>query len=61
MSAIAAILRNRDQYGMSIEYLRTILKLDGANGDVWGQLGESLAPSSQGSAMANMGNQVIAT
>lgn len=39
MSAIAAILRNRDQYGHSIEYLRNILKLDGANGDVWGQLG----------------------
>ena len=42
MSAIAAILRNRDQYGLSIEYLRTILKLDQANGDVWGQLGTSL-------------------
>jgi tetratricopeptide (TPR) repeat protein len=39
MSAIAAILRNRDQYGLSIEYLRTILKIDGANGEVWGQLG----------------------
>lgn len=39
MSAIAAIFRNRDQYGLSIEYLRTILKLDGSNGDVWGQLG----------------------
>ncbi|KIW01128.1 uncharacterized protein PV09_07414 [Verruconis gallopava] len=39
MSAIAAILRNRDQYALSIEYLRTILKIDGTNGEVWGQLG----------------------
>ena len=46
LSAIAAILRNRDNYGLSIEYLRTILKLDGANGDIWGQLGRLQAISS---------------
>lgn len=40
MSAIAAIFRNRDQYNISIEYLRTILKIDLANGEVWGQLGK---------------------
>lgn len=39
MSAIAAILRSRDQYGVSIDYLRAILKVDTSNGDVWGQLG----------------------
>jgi hypothetical protein len=42
MSSIAAILRNRDQYGLSIEYLRTILKIDGSNGEVWGQLGRRI-------------------
>jgi tetratricopeptide (TPR) repeat protein len=53
MSAIAAILRNRDQYGLSIEYLRTILKLDSANGDVWGQLGMLSPHIGRTSSLAN--------
>lgn len=39
MSGIACILRARDQFPHAVEYLRTILKVDPANGDVWGSLG----------------------
>lgn len=40
MQGIACILRTRDQFPHAVEYLRTILKVDPANGDVWGSLGK---------------------
>lgn len=43
MQAISGILRSRDQFAHAIEYLRTILKIDANNGEVWGSLGESIA------------------
>jgi glucose repression mediator protein len=39
MQAISCILRSRDQFAHAIEYLRTILKIDANNGEVWGSLG----------------------
>jgi glucose repression mediator protein len=39
MQGIACILRTRDQFPHAVEYLRTILKVDPTNGDVWGSLG----------------------
>jgi glucose repression mediator protein len=39
MQGIACILRARDQFPHAVEYLRTILKVDPTNGDVWGSLG----------------------
>jgi len=42
MQAISTILRAKDQFGMAIDYLRTILKIDSANGEVWGSLGPSI-------------------
>ena len=40
MQAISNILRAKDQFNMAIDYLRTILKLDTNNGEVWGSLGK---------------------
>jgi glucose repression mediator protein len=40
MVGIACILRTKDAFPAAVEYLRTILKVDPANGDVWGSLGE---------------------
>jgi len=40
MQAISNILRAKDQFGVAIDYLRTILKLDANNGEVWGSLGK---------------------
>ena len=40
MSGIASILRDRDQYALAIDYLRSILKVDQANGEVWSHLGK---------------------
>jgi tetratricopeptide (TPR) repeat protein len=42
MVGIACILRTKDAFPAAVEYLRTILKVDPANGDVWGSLGEFL-------------------
>lgn len=39
MSAIAQILRTREQFPKAIEYLQTILKLDPQNGEAWSNLG----------------------
>jgi glucose repression mediator protein len=39
MQGIACILRTKDAFPQAVEYLRTILKVDPANGDVWGSLG----------------------
>lgn len=41
MSAIAQILRTREQFPKAIEYLQTILKLDPQNGEAWSNLGRS--------------------
>jgi glucose repression mediator protein len=41
MQGIACILRTKDAFPQAVEYLRTILKVDPANGDVWGSLGKS--------------------
>jgi tetratricopeptide (TPR) repeat protein len=40
MNAISHILRAREKFPEAMEYLRSILKLDPNNGDVWGSLGE---------------------
>jgi glucose repression mediator protein len=39
MQGIACILRTKDHFPQAVEYLRTILKVDQANGEVWGSLG----------------------
>ncbi|KAG9383308.1 TPR repeat-containing protein [Pyrenophora tritici-repentis] len=39
MQGIACILRTKDAFPAAVEYLRTILKVDSTNGDVWGSLG----------------------
>lgn len=39
MQAISNIYRAKDQFGHAIDYLRTILKIDATNGEVWGSLG----------------------
>jgi glucose repression mediator protein len=39
MQGIACILRTKDAFPQAVEYLRTILKVDNNNGDVWGSLG----------------------
>ena len=43
MQGIACILRTKDAFPAAVEYLRTILKVDQANGDVWGSLGKDFA------------------
>ena len=43
MNSISHILRAREKFPEAMEYLRSILKLDPNNGDVWGSLGESSA------------------
>lgn len=42
MQGIATIFRTKDHFPQAVEYLRTILKVDQANGEVWGSLGMSL-------------------
>ena len=39
MSAIASVLRTREQFPKAIEYLQNILKLDPNSGESWGSLG----------------------
>jgi hypothetical protein len=39
MSGIAGILRTKDQFPAATEYLRTILKVESTNGEIWGSLG----------------------
>lgn len=38
--AMSSILRSKDRFDMAVEYLRTILKVETNNGDVWGSLGK---------------------
>lgn len=42
MSALSSILRTQENFPKAVEYLQSILKLDGNNGDVWGALGKQL-------------------
>lgn len=39
MSAIASVLRTREQFPKAVEYLQNILKLDPNSGESWGSLG----------------------
>jgi tetratricopeptide (TPR) repeat protein len=39
MQGIAGILRTKDMFPQAVEYLRTILKIDQTNGEIWGSLG----------------------
>ena len=39
MLAISCILRSKDQFTAAVEYLRSILKVDSTNGEVWSSLG----------------------
>lgn len=39
MLAISCILRSKDQFTAAVEYLRQIIKIDPANGEVWSSLG----------------------
>lgn len=39
MLAISCILRSKDQFTAAVEYLRQILKVEPANGEVWSSLG----------------------
>ncbi len=41
LNAISCILRTKENFPRAVEYLQTILKLDQANGEVWGSLGKS--------------------
>ena len=51
MQAISTILRAKDQFGVAIDYLRTILKIDSANGEVWGSLGTPISCQSTRSTL----------
>lgn len=39
MNSISCILRTKEQFSKAVEYLQSILNLDGNNGDIWGSLG----------------------
>jgi general transcriptional corepressor CYC8 len=39
MLAISCILRSKDQFTAAVEYLRSILKIESTNGEVWSSLG----------------------
>lgn len=47
MQGIACILRTKDHFPQAVEYLRTILKVDQTNGEVWGSLGMFLSRTCQ--------------
>lgn len=40
MNAISCILRTKEHFHKAVDYLQNILKIDNANGEVWGSLGE---------------------
>src|SRR5271154_2761186 len=42
MNAISQIYRAREKFPQAMEYLRSILKLEPTNGEVWGSLGTNL-------------------
>jgi len=39
MLAISCILRSKDQFTAAVEYLRSIIKIESSNGEVWSSLG----------------------
>ncbi|TAQ84093.1 hypothetical protein B7494_g7586 [Chlorociboria aeruginascens] len=39
MNSISSIFRTQEQFHKAVDYLQSILKLEGNNGDVWGSLG----------------------
>ena len=39
MNAISCILRTQEHFNEAVDWLQSILKLEGNNGDVWGSLG----------------------
>jgi len=39
MNSISCILRTKEQFAKAVEYLQSILNIDGSNGDIWGSLG----------------------
>jgi general transcriptional corepressor CYC8 len=43
MQGIACILRTRDRFPEAVDFLKTILKADPSNGEVWGSLGRLMA------------------
>jgi tetratricopeptide (TPR) repeat protein len=49
MNGMSSILRAANQWAKAIEYLQSILKLDGNNGEVWGSLGSYILQSPDGS------------
>jgi general transcriptional corepressor CYC8 len=42
MNGMSSILRAANQWAKAIEYLQSVLKLEGNNGEVWGSLGKYL-------------------
>jgi tetratricopeptide (TPR) repeat protein len=58
MNAISHILRAREKFPEAMEYLRSILKLDPNNGDVWGSLGEH-EPENRKSNKADSGRTLL--
>lgn len=56
MQGIACILRTKDAFPAAVEYLRTILKVDPANGDVWGSLGRIQFSSCQTCQLTSLGH-----
>ena len=45
LNAISCILRTKENFPRAVEYLQTILKIDGNNGEVWGSLGKEFQPA----------------
>lgn len=56
MQGIACILRTKDAFPAAVEYLRTILKVDPANGDVWGSLGKARCCYREASPLTPLGH-----
>lgn len=42
MNQISCILRTKENFPRAVEFLQAILKLDAANGEVWGSLGSPI-------------------
>lgn len=53
MLAISCILRTKDQFPAAVEYLRSILKLEPNNGEVWSSLGKYCVAAPSVSYLSN--------
>jgi tetratricopeptide (TPR) repeat protein len=42
LNSISSILRTKEKYPEAMDYLKNILKVEPANGEAWGNLGEAL-------------------